>query len=134
MTALLDSHVVLWWLGEPDRLSAAVRSRLESSRDVLISPVTCWEIGTLHRRGRIRLDRPLPDWIAALVGLADVEVLPLTPEAAAWAGGNDDAGFPTDPADRLLYATAREHRVPFVTKDDVIRRYADMAGDVRVIW
>ena len=59
---------------------------------------------------------------------------PLTPEAAAWAGQLDRGTFPGDPADRLIYATARDLRVPLVSKDPRLRDYADRAGDIDVIW
>jgi len=59
---------------------------------------------------------------------------PLTPEAAAWAGSMEVRSFPGDPADRLLYATARDLRVPLISKDARLRRHADGAGDVDVIW
>ena len=58
---------------------------------------------------------------------------PLTIEAAAWAGVLP-ATFPGDPIDRLLYATARDLRVPLVTKDDRLRSFARAAGDIEVIW
>ena len=55
------------------------------------------------------------------------------PKAATWAGQLDDT-FPGDTVDRLLYATARDLRVPLVTKDEVMRSYAAAARDVTVIW
>lgn len=58
----------------------------------------------------------------------------LSPEAAAWAGRLDRATFPGDPADRMLYATARDLRAPLVTKDGRLRRHAVAARDIDVIW
>lgn len=58
---------------------------------------------------------------------------PLSIEAAAWAGILP-ATFPGDAIDRLLYATARDLRVPFVTKDERIRSYARAGRDIQVIW
>jgi hypothetical protein len=60
-------------------------------------------------------------------------VVDLTAEAATWAGVLDEA-FPGDPIDRLLYATARDRRVPFVTKDEALRAFATTSGDVKVVW
>ena len=59
---------------------------------------------------------------------------PLAPEAAAWAGSMDSRIFPGDPADRLLYATARDLRVPLISKDGRLRRHAEVTGEVDVIW
>ncbi|HLO34655.1 MAG TPA: hypothetical protein VK194_01170 [Candidatus Deferrimicrobium sp.] len=57
----------------------------------------------------------------------------LTPQAAAWAGTLPEA-FPGDRIDRLLYATALDLRVPFVTKDDRLRAAVAAIGSVPVVW
>jgi len=88
----------------------------------------------LLRHRRIELDRPLGHWIARLVEDRRTAVAPLTPTAAAWAGSLEDADFPGDPADRLIVATAHELRVPLVSKDDRLRRFAATLGDLDVIW
>ncbi len=61
-------------------------------------------------------------------------VAELTVTAAVAAARLRDQGFPGDPADRLLYATARERGVPLVTKDERLRRHAREQRDLRVVW
>jgi PIN domain nuclease of toxin-antitoxin system len=134
VTPLLDTHVLLWWLSGGSRLSAEAASAIGTAERLLVSPISCWEIGMLARAGRIRLDRPIASWIARVFEDRRSAVAQLTPEAAGWAGALDDARFPGDPADRLIYATALEHRVPLVSKDERLRDYAAVAGDVRVVW
>ena len=80
------------------------------------------------------MDRPLGHWIALVMEDRRSVTAPLAPEAAAWAGSMDSRIFPGDPADRLLYATARDLRVPLISKDWRLRRHADVTGDVDVIW
>ena len=134
MTPLLDTHVLLWWLSGGTRLSPAAAAAIASADRVLVSPISCWEIGMLARAGRIRLDRPIASWIARVFEDRRSAIAQLTPEAAGWAGALDDPRFPGDPADRLIYATALEHRVPLVTKDERLRDYAAIAGEVAVVW
>lgn len=62
-----------------------------------------------------------------------VALAALTPEAATWAGTLDDT-FPGDPIDRLLYATARDFRIPLVSKDERLRAFAARMGDVQITW
>ena len=133
MTLLLDTHVLLWWQAGGERLSRRVVAAIHDAGQVLISPLTCWELATLHRRGRIVLDRDPTEWVADLLRSDSVGLAELSPEAATWAGQLDEA-FPGDPIDRLLYATARDLRVPLVTKDESIRAFATASKDVTVVW
>ena len=133
MTVLLDTHALLWWQAGGGRLSRAAATAIEGSTALLISPVTCWEVATLHRLGRIALDREPAAWVADLLTQYRLAVVELSAEAATWAGLLDET-FPGDPIDRLLYATARDRRAPFVTKDEALRAFATSAGDVKVIW
>lgn len=130
---LLDTHALLWWQAGGDRLSARAAREIARAEAVLVSPVSCWEMATLLRKGRIRLDRGLHWWMRDLLDGEQVRVAALSPEAGATAG-QLDAGFPGDPADRLLWATASDLLVPLVTKDEAIRAFAARAGDVRVVW
>ena len=133
MTPLLDTHVLLWWLSGGSRLSAAAAAAIDAAERVLVSPITCWEVGMLARAGRIELDRPIASWIARLFDDRRSAVAQLSPEAAGWAGALDPR-FPGDAADRMIYATALEHRVPLVSKDERLREFAAIAGDVHVVW
>jgi PIN domain nuclease of toxin-antitoxin system len=131
VSVLLDTHVVLWWQAGGERLSPAATRAIGAADEVLISPLTCWEIATLHRLGRIELDREPMQWFQDLLGSDRIASARLTPEAAAWAGSLAGS-FPGDPIDRLLYGTAWDLRVPLVSKDDRLRAAA--GSRVRVIW
>lgn len=134
MSLLLDTHVVLWWLAGGERLSKAAATAIETADRLLVSPLSCWEIATLERAGRLHLDRDALDWVRDLMATPRIDPAPLSAEAAAWGGTMDGTRFPGDPTDRLLYATARDLRVPLVSKDERLRAYARATGDVSVIW
>jgi PIN domain nuclease of toxin-antitoxin system len=133
VSVLLDTHVLLWWQAGGDRLSDAAIRALHRADAILVSPLTCWEVATLQRLGRIRLDREPLTWVRDLLAGERIATAGLSPEAAMWAG---DLGpsFPGDPIDRLLYATARDHRVPLVSKDERLRAFASTERDVDIIW
>jgi PIN domain nuclease of toxin-antitoxin system len=130
---LLDTHTLVWWQAGGDRLSRVARRAIEGAESILVSPLTPWEVATLQRRGRLELDRDPMDWARDLLRTPGISEAPLTPAAATWAGTLQDH-FPGDPIDRLLYATARDLRVPFVTKDERLQAYASSARDVDVVW
>ena len=134
MSVLLDTHVVLWWHAGGARLSERASGEIAGAERLLVSPLTCWEITSLERQGRLKLDRDPLLWVGDLLRDARVEVAQLSAEAAAWAGLLDGATFPGDPIDRLLYATARDLRVPLVSKDERLQAFARATGDVDVIW
>ena len=131
---LLDTHVILWWQAGGDRLSATARRTLAAADMMLVSPVSCWEIAWLATKGRIELDRDPSVWIQDFLQTERVGVAELTPTAAVAAARLPLSGFPGDPADAFLYATARERDVPFLTKDERIRAHARGVRDLRVVW
>jgi PIN domain nuclease of toxin-antitoxin system len=83
----------------------------------------------LVTRGRIAFDRDVAEWVKIALALPKVWLAPVLPEialVAAALGG----GFPGDPADRLIAATAQHHRAALVTKDRRIRNSRALS----VIW
>ncbi len=134
MRVLLDTHAIVWWQADGQRLSARATREIARAEGILVSPISCWEIATLVARDRIALDRDVYSWTRDLLDQDRVQLAALTPQAAVGAALLGQQGFHGDPADRFLYATARDLVVPLVTKDATIRDYARDARDIRTIW
>jgi PIN domain nuclease of toxin-antitoxin system len=129
MTILvLDTHVLLWLTAEPERLSPAASLAIGAADELVVASITWFELAWLAVRGRIELDIPLHRWLTSLGGA--VRTAGLTPSIAATAASLP-SGFPGDPADRIIRATASEHGWPLVSKDGRMRT-GDLAGSV--IW
>ena len=114
MKLLLDTHIWLWSLAEPARLSPRVQHELRDRRNELwLSPVSTWEALLLHAKGRIRLRGSIREWVTeATMHLREA---PLTHEIVVAA-----QGLPLqhpDPADRFLAATAEVLGLTLVTAD-----------------
>jgi PIN domain nuclease of toxin-antitoxin system len=120
---VLDTHAWLWWLAEPARLSRAARRAIDEAETIGVSAISAWELAMLVRRRRISLDRDVGAWVRQALAPARVRQQPLTADVAVAAGLLDGDGFPGDPADRFIYATAQALRAPLVTRDEAIRRY-----------
>jgi len=87
-------------------------------------PAICqWEVAMLVGHGRIRLDQPTRDWLIVATSVAPFSVHPLTADVAAACVDLGNEGFHADPADRLIYATARVLDLPLVTADERIRQF-----------
>ena len=117
---VLDTHVWIWWAAGARKLTKRARVRIESAERILVPAICAWEVAMLVDRRRLELDRPVLTWLRQAIDLPAVELAPLTPEVAVRAAGLG-GGFPGDPADRLIVATALEHRGPLVTMDERLR-------------
>ena len=129
---MLDTHVLLWWKADPTQLSSTASRALEAATQLLLSPISCWEIGMLVAKQRVALDRPTRIWVNDVLAAERLALADLTASVAVAAAELSD--FHGDPADRIIVATARELRVPLLTKDRLIHAYADKASAPTVIW
>jgi len=121
---LLDTHIWLWSLLEPDRLTRLVRQALDdTSNELWLSPISVWETLLLAERGRVTLDPDGPTWVDERLKAGPLREVPLTHAIAL-----ESRAVPLgckDPADRFLAATARVFDLTLVTAD---RRLARMKG------
>ena len=124
MRLLLDTHIWLWVLGEPKRLSRRVQHELrDTNNELWVSPVSLWEALLLHARGRIRLHGNLGDWAANAT--MHFREAPLTHEIVIAA---QELPLPhRDPADRFLAATAGVLGLTLVTADDRLLGLGEIA-------
>jgi PIN domain nuclease of toxin-antitoxin system len=111
---LLDTHIWLWSVAEPKRLSRRVEHELRNENNELwLSPVSTWEALLLHAKGRIRLHGDVRDWMEkAAVHMREA---PLTHEIVLTA--QELLLQHRDPADRFLAATAEVLGLTLVTAD-----------------
>lgn len=126
---VLDTHAWLWWMTHDRRFSAGVRRRIDGT-EVGICSISCFEVALLERRGRIALDRDVDSWVGLALAREGVRALPLDASIATAAAQLDPDHFPADPADRIIYATARAHGAVLATKDRRIRAH----DPHRTIW
>jgi PIN domain nuclease of toxin-antitoxin system len=124
---LLDTHALIWIVAKAPMSSASLVAVRKAARtgDVLVSPVSAWELGLLAtaRRSSIRFLPTLQKWWEKALSTPGVRLTPLLPEAAIEAAFLP--GKPhRDPADRLLIATARQLGATLITRDKLILAYA----------
>lgn len=120
---LLDTHVFLWWRGEPSRLSPEARSGIATAEIVFVSVATAWEAAIKASLGRLEL----PDTVEAGVLASGFEKLLITFSHAEHA-----ARLPQhhrDPFDRMLIAQARAEGLTLVTHDQLLAPY-----EVEILW
>jgi PIN domain nuclease of toxin-antitoxin system len=126
---VLDTHAWIWWVSAPARLGRAARRELDDATNIGVPAICCFEVATLASRGRISLDRPSLHWMQDALALRRVDLLAITPAIAVKAA-EFPPGFPGDPADRLIAATAILESAVLITKDERLRE----SGVVRTAW
>jgi PIN domain nuclease of toxin-antitoxin system len=127
---LLDTHVWLWRLLAPERLSTGAEAAISDAQsELLLSPISTWETLVLARKGRIALTPSPAEWVLDSLRRSAPTAAPLSHGIAL--RSESLAGFASeDPADRFLVATALEHDLTLVTADGAMREFEP----VETLW
>jgi PIN domain nuclease of toxin-antitoxin system len=122
---LLDTCAALWIVAE--NVSQAMAEALTESRaaglPTYISPITAWEIGLLARQGRFRSRYSPQRWFEQLMRTPDT-VLAELPAKVLMESSFLPGDLHSDPADRIIAATAREYGLTVMTRDSALLDYA----------
>ena len=121
---LLDTHVLVWLLDSDERLGPLARQMADAAarQDILlVSSITFWEVAMLAQRQRISLAQPAVNWRRNVLDLGITEI-PVSGEIGIQAA--ELLGFPRDPADRIIAATATLYGATLVTADEEILGWA----------
>jgi PIN domain nuclease of toxin-antitoxin system len=124
MRLLLDTHLLLWALAEPQQLDVAARTILEEpENEVLFSAASIWEIAIKARLGRTDFAFRPEEILQTALETGFIE-LPVRARAATLV-----ASLPLhhrDPFDRLLIAQAISEPVRFYTADALLSAYSEL--------
>lgn len=127
MRLLLDTHVCLWALSAPERLTALATEAVSNpDNEVLVSAVSAWEVAIKQSLGKLELPGPAEKWLPGAVARSGFEWLPVTPEDALHV--RTLPWYHRDPFDRLLIAQAQSG-LSVVTHDVRFRAYG-----VALLW
>jgi len=119
---LLDTHVWLWSLVSPDRLSPSVAGLLgDAENDLYLSAASCWEIAIKYQLGKLPLPEHPEDFIRPRLLRDGIHAMPVSLPHATRV-----ARLPMihrDPFDRLLVSQSRIEEIALVSADPVFARY-----------
>jgi len=117
MKLLLDTHIWVWSVLEPERLSSRMANAIaDSGTELWLSPISVWEVIVLHRKGRLLPEVDLAGWIAHAMRALSVKEAPVTHEVAQEIGRLELSH--RDPADHFLVATAKVFDLTLATADE----------------
>lgn len=127
MRLLLDTHVWLWRLLDPDRLSVDAEAAIaDSGNELFLSPISVWEALVLSRKGRVSLVPTAQEWVLDALRRAALTAAPLSHGIAMRSETLHGFGS-EDPADRFLVATALENDLSLVTADGAMHAFEPVA-------
>ena len=125
---LLDTHALLWWLAEPDRLSPEAHTAIaEPANGVHVSAASGWEIATKVRLGKLPAAWEWLDDLPGLLAAQGFQLLPITLQHGLHAGSYTMPH--RDPFDRLLAAQAELAMLTLVTLDPALQAFP-----CRLLW
>lgn len=113
---LLDTHALIWWLTDWDRLPNAVNSIiLDNSNDIYVSPVSALEMSIKFRIGKLPILGHLVEHLEEQIEAMRFEFLDLTFKDGLVAGQLNYAN--RDPFDRLLISQAMNRGITLISNE-----------------
>ncbi len=114
---ILDTHVLVWYALDDERLGRSARRRIQAAvraTELGVSAISYWEIAMLAAAGRLRLDGS-PDAFRTEALARGIDEVAVDGKIAIVASRL--AGMHSDPADRIIVATALERAATLITAD-----------------
>lgn len=119
MKYLLDTHTLLWWLADDEKLSLNARQIIQNEdHQIFVSAASAWEVATKFSKGRLpSASFILPDFTAVINQENFIE-LPIT--SAHMVRSAMLPGEHRDPFDRILAAQAIMENMALISIDEKI--------------
>lgn len=113
---LLDTHIWYWYLIGSPKLGDAIQNTIdENLGSCYLSPISVWEVGMLHKKGRIELMNGLVAWLDQANNVFPLHEAKLTATVAV---KSHQLSLPhKDPADHFIAASAIVYRLTLITVD-----------------
>lgn len=126
MKLLLDTHIWVWSVIEPQRLNKRVAKALGDPENQLwLSPISIWEAMFLHRKGRLKVPEGFSTWLTRALTITSFTEAPLTFEVAS---ALSTIHLPhADPADLFLAGSAKVFGLTLITSDRNLIRCQDIS-------
>lgn len=129
---VLDTHVWLWWLHDPAKLSPTAVKLIEQEQEtgaLVLSSISIWEVAVKVQSGKLVIPMDILQWYELARSYPATVIEPLSPVDAI--GSTQLPGdFHKDPADRMIISLARRLAVPLITCDRKILQYKY----VQTVW
>lgn len=121
MTALIDTHLLVWWFLGSAKLPPPARAAIENPNNrIVASAASLWELAIKASRGKIKLNI---DDLVAESGRHDIEILAIVPRHTVAVARL--VWHHADPFDRMLIAQAKTESMRLLTVDPALAVYGE---------
>lgn len=132
MIYLLDTHVLIWAISDPSKLSKKVKELLENTKNkILVSSLSLWEISLKFSLKKLDLGGMAPQDFPDHILKIGFDVIPISAaETSTFHFLKSD--FHRDPFDRMLIWQAIKQDVVLISKDERVAKYKE--SGLKVVW
>jgi len=131
MKYLLDTHVLLWYLFEEEKLSKPVATVLKKRDiDIYVSAVNFWEISVKYGIGKLDLKKLIPNELPEYCIKYGFKTLPISVEEAS--SYFQLTGHHRDPFDRMLIWQAIQNNLVLISNDENMPLYR--SEGLKLLW
>lgn len=128
---LLDTNVLIWWSTTPEKLSKKACKIIDETikkEEILVSSISIWEVFLLIKKNRMGFSIDIDSWLEKLESLPFIKFIPVDNKIASQSVKLDFDN--SDPADRIIIATALNMGAKLITSDKKILNYSK----IQTIW
>ncbi|PJZ47477.1 type II toxin-antitoxin system VapC family toxin [Leptospira saintgironsiae] len=132
MPYLLDTHALLWVIGDSKQLSKKVIEIIENQENqIFVSSISLWEISLKFRLGKLNLSGIKPEDILSYLEKLKINSVELSPEEASTYHKLKES-FHKDPFDRMIIWQCISKKYTLISKDSVMKKYK--ISGLKIIW
>lgn len=124
MRCIVDTHILLWTLLDPDKLSKRILQAYEVSDEIQVSNINFWEVSLKYSLGKLDLEGLTPEDICLTAKESNFNIININAQTTS-----SLYQLPLrdhkDPFDRLLIWYAIQHKITLLSKDGKFEQYKE---------
>ncbi len=133
MNCLIDTHVFIWFIMEPEKMSKKALDIIEDGENnIYISPISFWEIAIKNQSKKLDLGRIHVLHLPNIAEQYDFSILTPTPYDYVSISQIPMKENHHDPFDRMLIQQAIRNDLVLISKDEKFRQYEE--NGLQLMW
>jgi PIN domain nuclease of toxin-antitoxin system len=119
---LVDTHILIWILTNPEKLSKNIVEAINSADEVIVSSISFWEISLKFSIGKLELENIQPDDLPGIAQKCGISILEVGSDIMSTFHKLPKLSH-KDPFDRLIIWTAISEKTTLISHDSSFSEY-----------